>query len=631
VQVLNNDHEGPGGTQEPLARPAWLVTLERVVVQDPPLWARLPLAVLTHEVEHWCARGRAISWGHRNNPTSLHDDIQDTLKHLGPALKSEVARDIKTFTVQARCLQHKPAPTADQTRALRVASHALRESLRQPAALEAAWRDVWKAAQKEDLELLEWRMSCLLDLLDLAGKDDRWAFSESLLALHATVEGDRTSAPWKGRLDAAGRALSHVPSSAHCVVWLSYQNASLASLTGQRCGPVDLYEARWVVPNADKEDGHAFPYRDELRTLLAGRHGESWRDLGDSDGDRGNRVVLARVDLGVRASYGALEAADRVVQTMVELAAYRWGGSAWVPFGPAALWTDGTLRTTSFARSGPSDYTVASRRYQTAKGLSEHGEQVAVALTTGALRPDLVDAVRLLHEAAQLDEAVSTSRSTRSGVPASRIAVVLEDSAVEHLASVAGMTCDDLDSYILEGWAHSALSGRVRRALHLCVHSSATPHDGASESDLRQQLRRSTLGSPESFILAGTRMEEVIAMCDEPTITTYARRWLETLLDPRAYLARYEALVAAGDRLARRTMRVRNSVAHGNPADDGVVESVRALSRYRAHVALDVALASVTRGVPMVDELDRMRGAGNARLSALRSGTSWIDEMSAAV
>lgn len=630
VQVLEDDDEVSGGPSGAPSLPAWLLTLERVLTEDPPTSERVPLAVLTHEVEHWCVRGRAVSWDRRKNRTSLYADIRDTLSALGSALRSDAAPGVDRLGSAAKCLGQKHAPTEAEVSELRLAAKALRERLRRPSALEAAWRDVWKAAQKEDLELLEWRMSSLLDLLDLVGKDHRWAFTEALQALHATADGLSEEA-WSLPLAAAGRALSVVPPESHCVVWLSYRNASLLTSFVNQLGPVALYVARWAVPNADKEDGQAFPHRDELRALLTGNFGGAWRQLHDPDADSREWIVLARVDLGVRTPHGALEAAEQVVQTMVEVAAYQWDGSPWVPIGPASLWTDGRLSMSSFGRREPGEYTVAAGRQQTAEGLSEHGEHVATALASRSLRRDLVDAVRLLHEAAQLDQATSMSRSTRRSSPSGRIAVVLEDSAVEHLASFAGISGDELDAYVLKDWAHSTLSRHVHRALDMCVYMPSTPREGTPQSELRQQLLRSRLGSPESLILAGARMEELIALCDEPTIARYARRWLETLVDPQAYLDRYEALVATGDRLARRTERVRNSVAHGNPADDGVVGSVRALSRYRAYVSLDIALASATQTVPMINELERLRGLVETRLSALKGGTSLVDHLSAAV
>lgn len=585
--------------------------------------------MLTQEVEHWCVRGRADSWDRRKNRTSLRGDIRDTLSALGSALRADARTDLDSFSLASTCLGEKHAPTAAQMGALRLAANALRESLRRPSALEAAWRDVWMAAQEEDLELLEWRMSTLIDLLGLVGRDHRWAFAEALQALHAPAN-ENTDSGWNSPLEAAGRALSVVPPESHCVVWLSYQNASLTSSTVQ-LGPVELYAAHWAIPNADKEAGHTFPHREELRALLNGRFRESWHALYDPRAKPRKWGVLARVDLGVRTPHGALDAAEKVVQTMVELAAYQWDGSPWTPIGPAALWANGQLRANDFGRRAPADYTVAASRHQTAEGLSEYGEHVATALASRTLRQDLVDAVRLLHEAAQLDRAATMTRSTRHSSPDERIAVVLEDSAVEHLASFAGISGDDLDSYILEGWAHSVLSRNVHRAIDKCVDLPTRPREGTSTSELRQQLLRSGPGSPESLTLAGARVEELIAMCDEPTSAKYARCWLGTLVDPQQYLARYEALVATGTRLATRTERVRNSVAHGNPADDGVVRSVRALSRYRAYVSLDVALTSATRSVSMLDELERLHGVVEARLSALRGGTSLVDHLGAAV
>ncbi|WP_456819291.1 hypothetical protein [Cellulomonas sp. URHB0016] len=81
----------------------------------------------------------------------------------------------------------------------------------------------------------------------------------------------------------------------------------------------------------------------------------------------------------------------------------------------------------------------------------------------------------------------------------------------------------------------------------------------------------------------------------------------------------------AGATLAHRASRVRNSLVHGNPADERVIATVRDISRYRAYQALDIALQAVADGVEMVDELDRRRMLAVIRNAELSRGVSLAD------
>lgn len=105
--------------------------LERVLGEEQPDSERLPLRVLTEEVEHWCARGRVESWQRLLNPNSLHDDIQDTLTELGPALMSDLEPSVGELAAAAGCLQGKPAPTVDQNATLRRSAGVLQRTLDQ--------------------------------------------------------------------------------------------------------------------------------------------------------------------------------------------------------------------------------------------------------------------------------------------------------------------------------------------------------------------------------------------------------------------------------------------------------------------------------------------------------------------
>ena len=207
------------------------------------------------------------------------------------------------------------------------------------------------------------------------------------------------------------------------MVWLTYDRALLMSMVAD-LGRVTFYDARWAMPNATKDQGHEFVHRDELRALVTRPGQGTWSAHTGAD----ERRVIARVDLGERGPRGAIEEAERVVQTLTQIAAYQWAGSRWLRSGPGALFLDGQPIQSVYRRTEPFEYTVGERRRRTAEGLAEHANGLAVALTDGTLRADLIDAVRLLQEAAELDRGPA---GLDDGEPTNgRIIVILEDAAV---------------------------------------------------------------------------------------------------------------------------------------------------------------------------------------------------------
>lgn len=481
--------------------------------------------------------------------------------------------------------------------------------------LDAGWADVWKAAKQENLSSLRWRTVCLRDLLAAGGRDPHSATTWAMFFTGDTRQVPHTDAA----LQALREALTAAPATGRCVVWASYDHAMLTSMVTS-AGPVTFYDARWAVPNAAREDGHQFAHRDELRTLVTGLHRGTWDDQADAD----ERVILARVDLGERGPHGAIENAERVVQTMTQIAAYQWGGSRWRRSGMATLLIDGRARQSVHRSTDPSDYTAGELRHRTAEGLAEHADHLAVALTAGTLRADLIDAVRLLQEAAELEQDARyvTQREQANG----RIVVILEDAAVEHLAAFGGLTADELDAYLLPGWAHAVWTRKMEHAIDLCLFPDPLPLSAPELDFPESELMRRRRGTTESLTLAAAHERAILAAVSDQTIRKHGQQWFRTLIDAAAYQRVHRDLAAAGDILANRASRVRNSLVHGNPADERVVATVRGVSRYRAYTALDIALRAVADGRVTLDELDRRRALADTRTSALARGVSLVEQ-----
>lgn len=595
--------------------PPWFASLTRAL-NDPHLRdERLPLGVLTSEVRQWCARGRMSAWVRRDNATSLAADLRATVKTLGSQLQAAVRPELDALFRAAECLTGNTPPTPVQTSALAGAASALERRLADVDVLDAGWVDVWKAAKQENLSSLQWRTLCLRDLLAATGRDPRTALTWATL-----LTGDDKQVPHTdAALSALRDALTATPATGRCVVWLSYDHASLMS-TIINAGPVTLYDARWAIPNAAKDNGQPFVHRDELRTLVGGVGLNTWSDETEAD----ERRVIVRVDFGERGPRGAIDDAERVVQTMTQIAAYQWGGSSWRRSGLGTLFIDGRPRQSVNRWPEPFEYTVGQLRARTAEGLAEHAGHLAVALTAGTLRADLIDAVWLLQKAAELDRG---ARGLDDGEPASgRIDVILEDAAVEHLAAFGGMTADELDGYLLEGWAHAVWTHEMERAIDLCLYPDPPPYPSPKVEFPGNELLNRRRGTTESLALAAKHREAILAAATDRTVRKYGERWLRTLTDVDAYQRMHRDLTAAGAILTKRASRVRNSLVHGNPADERVIATVREISRYRAYKALDVALQAVADGAAMLDELNRRRMLVVTRNASLSQGVSLADQ-----
>jgi hypothetical protein len=160
----------------------------------------------------------------------------------------------------------------------------------------------------------------------------------------------------------------------------------------------------------------------------------------------------------------------------------------------------------------------------------------------------------------------------------------------------------------------------MEETIDLCLHRDPPPFPKPDFDFPEDELMRRHRGTTESLTLAAAHERAIIAAVSDQTVRKYGQRWFKTLADADAYQRVHRDLGAAGDILADRASRVRNSLVHGNPADERVIATVRGISRYRAYEALDIALRAVADGRAMLDELIRVRSLAEARISALSRG-----------
>lgn len=610
VESADLAHPAAGGL------PPWFRAVVAAMRASRAVPETVPLPVLIEEVQQWRRHAREGSWNRRSNRAALTEDVEASASRTGEHLAQQIGPSLAAYRGKLRALVGEKTVVSHDLDDLHQRGARLMAVLTTHDAFAAAWQDLLEAGRAQDPDALEWSLSCLASLIEATHRapGETLQNAASVLDPRPRLAGLDTRLPPPGtnleaRLRLAVDILAAPLQERHCVAWITYGDARL-NHEGESYGPFRFYEVDWVVPNAREQNGQWFEHRDEVRNLL--RDGIFTWDISETERPY---QVLARVDLGVRSPHRALEDADAMVQGLVRIAAGRSGGAAWQRTGPAYLLLDGTVALSSDT-AAPQDFREADHYGQnvTADSLERVAPHIGPAFAGFPLPPDLSNALRLLYEAADIDsrEVALTGRHCIDR----RTALALQDAAFEHIATFAQMAGEDLENAVLSDWPHAAWSARVRRAIDLCLRSDAErARDISLEIYSFGQSSRTT-----SFLVAGRRADELLALCNDQLVRRAAEKWLISISDAGLYLRLYTGLQDTDKLLRGRARRVRNSLVHGNPVHPVILESVRDLLDYRINSALELALESFASSLSVADELDRRAKQRDKRLKALRSG-----------
>ncbi|WP_066587938.1 hypothetical protein [Cellulomonas timonensis] len=496
-------------------------------------------------------------------------------------------------------------------------------SLMSVAAVQAAWADLVEAARDGDDAAMLWGAECLEAQLTARGFTGKLMLSGAASALVGQLPANTVGPipPVEMRVQTAEHLLASDPETGRCVAWLTYDEAMPDDFTSTY-GTITFLEADWCLPNAIREDGRPFPFRDEVRALAA--KGIDWEFDGENwkpDRSRRPYIVLARVDLGDRATTEAIEHAGELVQLMIDVSRLQGGGRPWRRAGPAVLVVDGQGSSTwhDSPEVGAGDPSESYGRRVFAESLAEHGPLVGNLLSR-PIAPDLAEAVRMLGEAGQADDPWRPSGYRRT--IDRRTVLALHDSAHDHLATYARCSGDELAARVCEGWPTMRWSREVVKAINACLswENQANP---ALDSAVR------THGTYH-FDVASDRLDELLAAAGDDHTRRTARRWLASIDDATAHVELLDTLADQCELLAGRTKRVRNGIAHGTPPSAEVTESVMEYSRWRVFRALHYAMQAATTGRLMLDVLDEEIQSRHGELAALKVGVSMRQQWAAA-
>lgn len=593
--------------------PPWIRALCVTVRMKAPRAAALPLIRAVREVDEWKRLATTETWTARTNRRALATDLEAAAAGVGPRLRAVLDPELSRFVqaVTGPFCEKKP----DMAAMASLSGAALAASLETAAAVRANWADLVDAARDGDDEAMLWGAEVLEAQLTARGFPADRMLLNAAFALIGHRPG-RHIGPVPSvemRIQNAEDLLARDPHTGRCVAWLTYDEAVLEEFI-TTYGPITFFEADWCLPNAIRDEGQSFEFRDELRALAM--EGMDWDfDEENWKPDRSRRpyIILARVDLGERGTTGALELAAEHVQLMLDVARLQGGGRPWRRSGPAILVVDGQIASRVYDRPTvhAGDPSKSYGRGVFAESLAKHGPLVG-RLLSSPIAPDLAEAIRMLGEAGQADSLWHDSGHRRT--IDQRTVVVLHDSAHDHIATYARCSSDDLDARIREDWPVSMWNHEVVKAIDACLSWGNHAADGV-DAAIRW-------GNTYHFDVASDRLGELLAAAPDDHTRRTAARWLASIDDSVAHLALLAKLTQQCELLAARTQRVRNGIAHGTPPSAEATESVLGYSRFRVFRALHYAMLAATTGRPMSDVLDDEHNSRTDELAALNAGIS---------
>jgi hypothetical protein len=615
--------------------PDWLKSLVSSLDRHHGVSTVLPLTVIVEEVLEWLELASGVdAWKKAANRTSLRLDLDESIGALGVSLRSCIAAVLAQFQDAFSRLVGSSATVLAQPPGTRTgsiwtdvtkAAEDLLEALEADEAVRACWDDLVATAQDRTLEGREYCpiAELLFEQLHRRGLSAEWTF-RSLVSIVAfgrerhDVRIDQTDVPLEERTAIARTRVSTPAKVEPIVVWLGYQGRVFPHLSA---GRVTFIDAHWAVPNA-KPEGQDFEHKAELWELVQSGRLFKVAKLVDEESDVD---FLVRVDLSKTTAAGAADRAVRMVNTILNVSIHNSGGIR------PHLAQHGLLRS---GQSASSSF-MGSRRKTgftndhygadiTAKAIEEHGPRIALALAREELPRFLAAALEVQTTA---DYPFSRDMALRKPSEADISSVIpLADRVVQHVAAHAALAPNDLFNMLGERWPHARWLTDVQQAVHMCLVS------GGGQDDLLNELTREWFANNPSrpwILFVADRSAELLALCRIESERAWIRRMFESVSDFAKYHALVEYYADEGAVLKARRSRVRNALAHGNPATFAVVESVRDYAEFLSGSALSLALESYVEGAAPTATLAKRTDEFTAMQAGQDAASYWRAHLTA--
>ena len=398
--VLTSHHPAVNSrATDPTKPPTWVDEVSQAMTSSDRRWSEadvLDVVAAAADLDAWLRDPRPYEGRfHRQGWESAVDDLDTAAGLIGSRLRAALGRDLTSaLSATAGLPGSDPTPTrpAGQT-----ALAGLRARWVDPAVLEAAWSDIADGcrdhrtpdetvAARRDLF---WQLVRAADRNTqelgrlLAGVLDDYALVVEMARVRlgdlpnpgpgAWPRHDQPA--WLGEPERIGlcqRLLAMLPMPAHDVVWVAFDRASLDGTT-QTVGPISFYDGAWVRATLE----HNGPGRSQLPAELTSPDSP----LRSPDLPKGDRVVLARVDLGTGIFPDAPRVAAEQAQAVVTVASVRAGDRYWRPL-------DGYIHATDGRVTGWSSFGLPFQRADVAPDLDRTADELGtLAATLGPRLP----------------------------------------------------------------------------------------------------------------------------------------------------------------------------------------------------------------------------------------------------
>jgi hypothetical protein len=602
----------------------------------------LPVAALVEEVNGWVTSARDQSWKGRSgegNRDSLVSEIEASENAVGPSLRAHLGDTLTDYDAVARRILASGSRHDEDVALLISAATALNERLSSPSGLRATWADARAAVEASDLFSAIGAVGQLEGQVSLAGRDAKQALGGVLQILRrdpralkaARRLGDVEAEPARDTeddpavrlpsdkvLNLAARYLVEPGRTGHVVVWTLYDHAD-TSQGRTELGPLTIFMPQWIIAVAfDNEEATWHPL-EEVRRLW---HAE----YAHKNGHDYAMHVLVRIDLGIRNTVGALDAAADLIRTLMDAvisagAGGRWGKARW-----STLLVDGeewASRSSRGSKRPTFDDTFGMGAV--AHALEEGTERYPRALMERPVPPHLREALRICAEASHAESrAVSLYGEWRND---ERTVLLLLDSAFEHVVALGQTRSKALSDRISRLWPEASRTDQIIWAIDSCLNAGNMLRRRPDESAaLEREIRKtSKYGQTTQVLSAYQALDRLLVLTASPLQAAVVQRTLGQLGDPGLYAAETDRLKRNADLVVDRQRRVRNSITHGNPVTRYVLGTVVEFSRFRTGMALRAALDSFSEGFALEDYLLSKEEERDEDGKLMRAGMSQVD------
>jgi hypothetical protein len=621
--VLTSHHPAVNSrATDPTKPPTWVDEFSQAMTSSDRRWSEadvLDVVAAAADMDAWLHDARPYNSLHQQGWRSAVDDLHTAAGVIGPRLRAALDRDLTTaLSATAGLPGSDPTPARP---AAQTALAALRARWTDPAVLEAAWSDIADACRDPQTPSdtvaarrdLFWQLVRAADRNTqelgrlLAGILDDYALVVEMARVRLGDLPNPGPGAWPRRDQLGGlaeleriglcqRLLATPPTPAHHVVWVAFDRASLDG-TMQTVGPISFYRGAWVRAT--------FEYNGSGQSQLPAELTSPDSPLRLPDLPEGDRVVLARVDLGTGVFPDAPRVAAEQGQAVVTVASVRAGDRYWRPL-------DGYIHATDGRVTGWSSFGLPFHRAEVAPDLDRTADELSALAATLGPRLPVADPA--------LTETIDALGWWQSATDQPPLATIVLDVRVLDLVAARitnGAWYAYLDSNHRDDWIRS----RIISTLHSVVFAAMRGYHVISPNEHPQ------LAAFEATLFESTSAGRHVFHADRalaalPTLSTIwpvhdplgrqVRSLAADLSSPAALEAWCQALGDRWTRARARLRRVRNALAHGGPLTPAA-DTVHHLAHQRAGTALSFTLEALLDG----------RGAAEAHEDARSHMTAW--------